>query len=583
MRGFFFLITGIVIFYYMIMSCASPQALTGGPKDSIPPIMINSIPFNKSTNFKGNTIVLEYNERIQVKKIKEQLIITPRIDFKYDYFIKKNILKITFDGEFKDSTTYTLNFRESIQDITEGNPTKDNKFTFSTGNFIDSLSVSGIVKKLLTNDTLENILVGLYRVDDTVTIFNGSPYYFTETDEDGQYLIENIKNGRYFLYAFNDANKNLKLETKDEAYGFIKDTLLLDTANLSFDIYLINLDLNPFKINSATTSGKYFDVNFNKYITDFSLFPIDFNKQLYANRAKENKSIRFYNTFENEIDSIGVSITAYDSLNTEISDTVFVKFIYSKRKTEPFKFEVKPPDKSEIEPDIEVLINFNKPVIAYNTDSLFFRYDNTLVTPVPDSIFHFNKYYDELSFSASIDKVLIDTLKAKASRLLQHRKDSIAKVKTGQENMLPKKQQAADKKKEKKSIQPKGLQLYVGSGAFYSADKDTSEAKAVGYRFLKPEDFGTQEMTIDTDYKSFIVQLVTKDFTIFREVKNEKSFVFKNIPPGEYKIRVLIDANNDGKWHPGNMLEFIEPEPVYIYPQTLIIRADWRTSLNLTF
>ena len=111
------------------------------------------------------------------------------------------------------------------------------------------------------------------------------------------------------------------------------------------------------------------------------------------------------------------------------------------------------------------------------------------------------------------------------------------------------------------------------------------ETSAVGikYKFSVPEDFGIQEINIESEYQSYVVQLLKETFVIEREIKNQKSFILKNLTPGKYKIRVLIDANNDGIWSPGNMYEQIEPEPVYIYPEFLIIRADWQTNLNLTF
>jgi hypothetical protein len=244
---------------------------TGGPRDTIPPVLINSIPFNQSLNYKGKSITLEFDERITTDKIKDQLIITPLTASEYEYTIKKNALKITFEEPFSDSTTYSLNFRESIQDITEGNPTDDSKFTFSTGSYIDSMSITGYVKELLTYDTLENVIIGLYRAQDTITIFDGSPYYFTEIEEDGSYLIENIKNGKYLLYAFIDANKNLQLETNKEAHAFSKDTILLDTGRYTKNLDLIHLDLTEFKVMTALASGKYFDINFNKYIYDYDI------------------------------------------------------------------------------------------------------------------------------------------------------------------------------------------------------------------------------------------------------------------------------------------------------------------------
>ncbi|MCK5372252.1 MAG: Ig-like domain-containing protein, partial [Cyclobacteriaceae bacterium] len=362
--------------YQLFNGCAQQSAPSGGPRDTIPPVRLLSIPLDKSTDFHGKTIEMEYDERLKIAKIKDQLIITPLTESDYEYKLKKNKFFITFEEDFQDSTTYTLNFREAIQDISEGNPTKDNKFTFSTGSYIDSLSMKGYVKELLTYDTMQNVVVGMYRAEDTVTIFDGSPYYFTELDEHGEYLIENIKNGKYLLYAFFDENKNLKLETNSEPYGFVKDTILLDSGIISRNIDLIRLDLSEFRMMSSVASGQYYDINFNKYITDYYVSPLNSSHQLFTTRAKENKSIRFYNNFTN-IDSLQITFTAIDSINTQITDTVYVLFKESKRKKEDFIMSVDPKSKSSIEKILEVKIEFNKPIIAIKTDSIFVQFDTT--------------------------------------------------------------------------------------------------------------------------------------------------------------------------------------------------------------
>ncbi|MDZ7604739.1 MAG: Ig-like domain-containing domain [Cyclobacteriaceae bacterium] len=285
-----------IFFISAITRCANVTAPTGGPKDTIPPSMVNSIPLNKSINFKDNTIYLEFDERIKEDKLKDQLIITPVITGKYENTIKKNLFKMTFDEPFADSTTYTLNFREGIQDISESNPSLTNKFTFSTGSFIDSLTVYGLTTNLLNSDTIENAIVGLFRVEDTVNIFNGSPYYFSQTDEKGYYSIENIKNGKYIAAAFTDTNKNLKLDFKSESYAFKKDTLVLDSIPIELNFKLYKLDITPFRQTTALPTGIYYEINFNKYVIDFIQNPIDTTTQkLYANLSKQNKSIRFYN------------------------------------------------------------------------------------------------------------------------------------------------------------------------------------------------------------------------------------------------------------------------------------------------
>ncbi len=571
-------IISIILAYQLLVSCANVTAPTGGPRDTIAPVRIHTIPIDKSINYAGKTITMEFNERIKTDKIKEQLIITPLIESDYEFKIKKNTIKLTFEEPFQDSTTYTLNFRESIQDITEGNPTKENKFTFSTGNYLDSMSIKGYVKELLTYDTLESIVIGMYKADDTVTIANGSPYYFTEIEEDGTYLIENIKNGNYLIYAFEDANKNLKLETDKEIYGFVKDTIRLDTMMVQQNIDLIHLDLSKFKTMTALPSGQYFDINFNKYITDYDVKPINSPHRLLVNSAKENRSLRIYNNFT-DIDSLQISFTAIDSIDTQISDTLFVKFIESKRKKEEFKWKLLPENKSKIEPKLEVTIDFNKPIVEVNTDSMFIQYDTTRIESIHDSLLHWNKHKDQLTFLIEIDKSKADTIAKQRIRFEEMKKDSLQKL---NEEAPAKKQMAKTQQKDLPKIN-RGLQLYFGRGTFYSADMDTSRSKGYNYEFIKKEDFGIQKINVQTDYTSYTVQLVSEDFKIIDERENQKEIIFKNIPAGKYKIRVLIDSNNDGKWSPGNMLKQIEPEPVYIFPELLVIRADWETSLDLAF
>lgn len=579
MMKYIFYIIGLSFLYYLFYSCASPSSPTGGPRDTIPPKLLIAEPELQCTNYNGKTITLTFDERIKTTKLKEQLIITPLTTSKYDVVVKKNILKITFEQPFNDSTTYTLNFRESIQDLTEGNPTKNNKITFSTGNFIDSLSITGYVKDHLTYDTLKNIVVGLYRAQDTVTIYNGSPYYFTEVDEKGKYLIENIKNGKYLLYAFLDENKNLKLETNKEAYSFFKDTLSLDSGTTIVNLNLIKLDLTQLKLMSALVSGQYFEINFNKFIADFDINSINTEQNIYANMAKQNKSIRIYNNFQG-IDSLQVSFTANDSIDNTITDTIFVKFTSSMRKKDEIAINILPKERSAVEPKFTTEIKFNKPIKYISLDSIILRYDTIPIYNVPASTIKISKHRDHLSFDVFIDKIQIDTIEAIKKRILEATKDTTQTKETNQQQT---RRQAATREVNKSLKSNQGLQLYFGKGSFISADNDTIGPVGYNYVLINPEKFGTQQISIETTYESFEVQLVKENFEVIQKTKNNKNFKFRHIEPGKYKIRVLIDEDNDGIWSPGNMLKQIEPEPVYIFPEVLIIRADWETSLSLTF
>jgi uncharacterized protein (DUF2141 family) len=563
--------------YLFVSSCASPSSPTGGPKDTIPPNLISSVPVNQSLNYEKRTFTLEFDERIKTEKLKEQLIITPLTESDYDYVVKKNTFKITFEDPFLENTTYTLNFRESIQDITEGNPTEDNKFTFSTGDYIDSMSVSGYVKDLLTYDTLENVTVGLYRAEDTVTIFNGSPYYFTETDETGQFIIENIKNGPYLIYAFVDDNKNLTLETNNENYAFLKDTIFLDSATYDFSLDLVSLDLSELKVMTSLSSGQYYEINFNKFLADYDIAPLNNDHTFFTSTSKQGKSIRFYNSFT-DVDSLAATIQASDSIGATVLDTVYVKFTESRRQPDELNFKVLPEKGTPVETEFYVDIAFNKPIVHHQTDSIYLRYDTTMIAQVADSSFIWGKHRDKVSFQVVFDPILIDTIQAKKRRMEESLKDSVKSLQTES-----KKQQIGSESKKESKVPNKGLQLYFGNASFISIENDTSSATGISYQIIQPSEFGKQKIDVLSNYDGYFIQLLKTNYEIVQEVQDQNAFTFDLVPPGKYLIRVLIDANNDGVWSPGNMRKQIEPEPVYIYPETIVIRADWETSLTLQF
>jgi len=107
--------------YYLLESCASIKLPSGGPKDTIPPILVNTIPPDQSLEFNGDQVRITFNEMIKVKNLKKKLIITPIIE-EYDFKQTKNGVIIKLKEELLPNTTYTFNFTDAIEDVTEGNP-----------------------------------------------------------------------------------------------------------------------------------------------------------------------------------------------------------------------------------------------------------------------------------------------------------------------------------------------------------------------------------------------------------------------------------------------------------------------------
>jgi len=259
----------ILLLVAFAMSCANQGNPTGGPKDTIPPTLIHSYPEHKSTNFTEQEFTLTFDEKVSADRIKQHLIITPYTENKYKFKVKKNILTLKFEEPFDSATTFTLNFSDGIGDITEKNSPTDLKLAFSTGSILDSLYLSGLVNDLYKNEPIKEALVSLYSKEDTVNAFDGKPRYFTKTDEEGFFQIENIKQGQYKLYVLTDKNNNMKIDAEDEPHGF-KSGLIHLTQSIE-DIFLpIQLiDSRELKLSRGKNTGIYYDILYNKNISRF--------------------------------------------------------------------------------------------------------------------------------------------------------------------------------------------------------------------------------------------------------------------------------------------------------------------------
>lgn len=563
-----------------LYSCATRSVPTGGPKDTIPPRLINTIPANKSLHFNGKTIVLEFDEFIKTKDLNNQLIITPRLQEDIEQKINKRTLIINLNEKLDSNTTYTFNFQEGVQDITESNPAKDLVLAFSTGDYIDSLYIEGTVKDLLTDKVLENAVIALYPYGDTTDVFNHKPQYFTRSKKDGYFRLENLKNNIYRLYAYHDANKNLTLQSDTEPYGFVADSIVLDSSVTDIFIPTVKRNVKEFILQSARPSGKYYEIRFSKYIEDYTLTPIENTSDtIISNKATEHNIIRVYNTISS--DSILTIVNAFDTVGQQVIDTVAIKFAPTQRKSDPPTSKITPATNTSIIENYEGTIEFNKPIKTLNLDSIFFYYDSLMVVPIEEPELEWNKFKDKLTIKKKLDKSLLEREIPQpegvpTDTINQEQEDYSEEI----EDIITQPVEEREKKVNKFEKRDNQVILFLGKGSFITIENDTlPEIKAV-YSFVKLEDVGLIKGSINTEFTSYFIQLLDKSGKVIRELESKQSFIFYNLSPGEYRIRILIDNNGDGEWSLGNILENIPPEEIYFYPEPLIIRANWERELE---
>ena len=229
----------IVIICLFLANCANRGRPSGGDKDVTPPMITKSEPENFSTNFTGREIKITFDEFIKIKNIQKHLIISPPMDPAPEIMplgsaSKTITIKIT--DTLDANTTYAFNFGNSIVDNNESNPYPYYRYVFSTGDYIDSLSVKGhiIDATLLKPD--EYVSVMLYEMDSTYTdstVYKKKPKYITNTlDSTTTFSIDNIKAGNYMLIALKDENQDSKYQQRSDKIGFLKNPITVPTDSL---------------------------------------------------------------------------------------------------------------------------------------------------------------------------------------------------------------------------------------------------------------------------------------------------------------------------------------------------------------
>jgi uncharacterized protein (DUF2141 family) len=517
-----------ILYILFLFACAKQSSPTGGPQDTIPPTVIRYIPENKSTQFTGRTLELTLNEYVQLKNPKEEIIINPSIGKDYKIEAKKNTIKLTSAVDLKDSTTYTVNFRDAVTDITEQNPARNLRVAISTGPYIDSLSITGSVKDVLEDKLAHDVTVGLQPYSDSFSIIKHPTTYFTKTDKNGNFSLENLKPGLYWISAIKDVNRNLIADTKSEAYAFKKDSLLLDGNKKGIILGLVKQDTRPLKITSTRPFGTYFNIKTSKNLMDYRI-QADDSTDLYHTYGSDPTNIIIYNTLKSG-DSSLVHLTVRDSIENRTDSSFYIKF----REGTPDKFTFTVANSKLIGHARELSFDviFSKPLKEINFDSIQFQIDSL-------TTLKFNQQevdYTEENRTLKIKKI--------------YAKGIFTKPPDAEGTDVPE--------------APSYLNnLKLGRTAFISVENDSSSQQTQKIPLQWEEDLGV--ILAETHgNQQVIIQLVGENLKVIRTAQGPKA-TFADLPPSNYLLRIIVDKNKNGKWDGGNYLKKIEPEEIIYY------------------
>ncbi|NCA86005.1 MAG: hypothetical protein EOM83_10580 [Clostridia bacterium] len=573
--GWQLVLMAIVVF--MAGRCANPVTPGGGPRDTQPPVVLGSDPQNQAIFFNKKTIVLHFDEFVKIKSPDQQVLISPPLEKKPEYRLRGKSLIIDLQSELTPNTTYTIFFGNAIVDLAEENPLANYSYVFSTGAFIDSMAIAGQVLMAFNRQPVADAFVMLYpphidTVPDDSLPMLVRPLYVAKTDKLGHFLLANLRNESYRIFALNDLNSNYFFDQPGEEIAFIDslltpevmeheepdfsigDTLVADT--IAEEQFLAdsagmlhnhtNYVLAMFKqvdstLRIASVESFYpprFQINFSAPVLNPQL-------RVLEGTTKPEWNIMQASRYADTI-TWWITDTLIDSLRLEVSnrnevlDTLLLAF------TPPEKKPVRRPrdDEEPVRPErLGITANIKsrkldlgKPLILTMDAPLArFNFDQTLMVEGNDTL-------------GAAPFVGIDSVRRKFQ--LQH-----------------------------PLAEDTQYQIIFSDSMLYNIYGLTNDSLGFTFNTGNPREYGSIVMNVNLDSAAtpYIIQLLDAKERVLREfyLTTSQKVPMEFLNPDIYLIKAIADRWPNRRWDTGIYTETRQPEQVYYFLDELKVRANW--------
>ncbi len=582
-----------ILVFLLLASCAKMGQPDGGWYDETPPKVIGANPADGGVNVNSKKVSIYFDEFIKLDNPSEKVVVSPPQLEAPEIKASGKKITVSLVDSLKPNTTYTIDFSDAISDNNENNPMGNYTYSFSTGEAIDTMEVSGYVLESENLEPIKGILVGLYS-DLADSAFKTKPMLrVSRTDSRGRFVIKGVAPGSYRIYALQDMDGNYMFNQKSEKLAFNhdiivpsskpdvrQDTTWIDTlhiksiAQVNYTHFLPdNIVLRAF---TETLTDRYFLKSERKDANNFSLFfsygdsilpqvrGLNFNeKDAFVIEASEHKdSITYWlrdtalvnqDSLQIELtyrmtDSTGVLVNQVDTLE------LLAKTPYAKRqkqlakeleewtkKQEKLKKKgelydsVMPPKELEVQVKVSSQLDPDK-----NINFLF----PTPLAKADTAGIHLYAKHDSLWYRVPLE---FRPIKNREYQLLGEWRPDIE------------------------------YSLEVDSAAFQDIYGLVSKPIKQGFKVSSLDEYGTLLVNITSlGDEPLIVQLLNGQDQMIKEVKAVNGVAeFYYLKPEKYYMRLIVDRNNNGKWDTGDYEKDLQAEEVYYYPDAIQCKAKW--------
>ncbi|MCK9203960.1 MAG: Ig-like domain-containing protein [Bacteroidales bacterium] len=576
---------------FFLAQCANPVSPDGGPKDVKQPTVLACQPPNKSINFVTKNIQIDFDEFIALKNPLTEIFISPPLKQRLDPKIRGKSILIKINDTLSPGTTYSITFGNAISDITENNIIRDFNYVFSTGNYIDSLTLRGNVVNAFDKTPQKDVFAELYiNNNDTLPLdslpLKVPPYYVTKTDENGNFVFKNLKKDHFLLFALSDQNGDLIFNQPSEKIAYsdtlvnpyyistpTPDTLHKDSvtktalqktkpvksgpalisdslramdsvrmAALNFPAYPLNLfeevDSIQRLINSRFVRDGLVMLNFRYPVHQLKIVPLNFDSTTpwkYDEFSAKKDTVMLWIT-RSKTDTLLARMTTDEKL----IDTLRLNLV--KKQISKKVDKNTPPPRLEFQNSAAAGLNQfrNKPGLTASYPIARWDFSRVLMIDDKDTI------PADIKFTDSIKRHLV----------VDH-----------------------------KWQEEKTYTLLIPDSVFFSINGLSHDTIKQTFRTKAEKDFGNLVIILNMDHRpgQYIIQLLNeKETDIIDQCIVDKSGKIKMnyIAPGKFKLKAILDRNKNGKWDSGSYHARLQPEMVFYLPKEIEIRSNWDVEEN---
>jgi len=592
----------------LVAACARMGNPDGGWYDETPPRVVGASPTEKATGVKTRKLHIRFNEFIKIENATENVVVSPPQLESPDIKAGGKSIDIELKDSLKANTTYTVDFSDAITDNNEGNPLGNYTYSFSTGEHIDTMEVSGWVLAAENLEPVKGILVGLY-ANLADSAFRTQPMLrVAKTDGRGHFVIRGIAPGKYRVYALQDVDGDYHLTQKGEQMAFNRevivpsskpdvrqdtlwrDSLRIDSiSRVSYTHFLpdnimlrafTHVQTDRFFTKAERTLPECFSLvftagsnelpqlrglNFNNAERAFIVMPTAkkdtitywIKDSALINQDTLRMQMQYWST-----DTTGQLRMKQDTIEV-LSKTPYAKRLKEKqKKAEEWK---KAQDKAQKKGEpFETIMRPEALKVEVKVNNSIAPDENVRIElPTPLQSLDSTKVH---LYSKR------DTLWYEARYRLRVREgaDSLAPVGT---NLL-----------HKRWLE---LQAEWKPGVEYSFELDslaltdiygtTSGKIKQGFKVREDKEFATLAVSLTalTD-SNVVVQLLNGQDAVVKQTRALAGTAnFYYLQPATYYLRLFVDRNGNGRWDTGDFYRGEEPETVYYFPEEIECKANW--------